>query len=135
MNDMKPKIIAVDFDGTCVAHEFPEIGEDVPHAVDVLKRLNAAEVKIIVWTMRCGKHLDEDAARWFRARGIEVWAFNENPTQKHWTESPKAYAQHYIDDAAIGCPLVYPGDGGRPFVDWVEVEKLLEQLGYFDAAD
>jgi hydroxymethylpyrimidine pyrophosphatase-like HAD family hydrolase len=129
---MKRRIIAVDFDGTCVTHEYPEIGEDVPHAVEVLKRLNEAKVKIIVWTMRHGKHLDEDAVEWFKEKGIEVWAFNENPTQKHWTQSPKAYAQAYIDDAAIGCPLVYPEDGGRPYVDWFAVEKILEEQGYFD---
>jgi len=129
---MKNKVIAVDFDGTCVTHEFPEIGEDVPHAVEVLKRLNEAEIKIIVWTMRHGKHLDEDAAQWFDERGIKVWAYNENPTQKHWTGSPKAYAQHYIDDAAVGCPLIFPEDGGRPFVDWFEIEKLLDNLGYFE---
>ena len=131
---MRNKIIAVDFDGTCVTHEYPEIGADVPHAVAVLRRLNAAGVKIIVWTMRHGKHLDEDAAAWFRDRDIKVWAFNENPTQKHWTESPKAYARHYIDDAAIGCPLIYPADGARPYVDWPAVEKILEDLGYFAGA-
>jgi hypothetical protein len=129
---MKRKILAVDFDGTCVRHEYPEIGEDVPHAVEVLRRLTGAGVKLIVWTMRHGKHLDEDAARWFADRGIEVWAFNENPTQMHWTQSPKAYARHYIDDAAIGCPLIYPDDGSRPFVDWFEVEKLLDSLDYFE---
>lgn len=52
------KIIAVDFDGTCVKHEYPEIGEDAPDAVEVLKRLNKAGVKILVWTMRCGEHLE-----------------------------------------------------------------------------
>lgn len=34
----KPLIIAVDFDGTCVAHEYPKIGRDVG-AVPVLRRL------------------------------------------------------------------------------------------------
>lgn len=31
-------IIAVDFDGTCVTHEFPEVGKDIG-AVPVLKEL------------------------------------------------------------------------------------------------
>jgi hydroxymethylpyrimidine pyrophosphatase-like HAD family hydrolase len=126
---MNGKIIAVDFDGTVVKHEYPEIGKDVPHAVKVLKRLNEAGVRIIVWTMRCGEHLEKDAANWFEQRGIEVWAYNENPEQSSWTESRKCYAHAYIDDAAIGCPLIYPEEG-RPYVDWKKVEVLLEEQFY-----
>ncbi len=129
------RIIAVDFDGTCVTHEYPEVGEDVPHAVEVLKRLNKAGVKIIVWTMRCGDYLDKDASNWFKEKGIKVWSFNQNPQQKSWTDSPKCYAQLYIDDAALGCPLSYPEDGGRPFVDWFEVEKILEKDGWLNSGE
>ena len=32
-------IIAVDFDGTCVKHRYPMVGEDVDGAVSVLKEL------------------------------------------------------------------------------------------------
>ena len=124
------KIIAVDFDGTVVTHEYPEVGSEVPHAVDVLRRLNKAGVKIIVWTMRGGKYLDEDARKWFEERDLKVWAYNDNPQQSSWTESRKCYAHAYIDDAAIGCPLIYPADGSRPFVDWVKVEKLLEEQDF-----
>ena len=124
------RIIAVDFDGTVVTHEYPRVGSEVPFAVEVLKRLNEEGVSIIVWTMRCGDYLDIDAVNWFEERGIEVWSYNANPEQKSWTESPKCYAQAYIDDAAIGCPLIYPEDGGRPYVDWKKVEKLLEEAGF-----
>ena len=31
-------IIAVDFDGTCVAHEFPKVGKDIG-AAPILKKL------------------------------------------------------------------------------------------------
>ncbi len=75
------KVVAVDFDGTCVTHEYPEIGADVPHAVEVLKRLNENNVRIIVWTMRCGEYLDFHAKEWFEERAIEVWAFNQNTTE------------------------------------------------------
>ena len=123
------RIIAVDFDGTVVTHEYPEVGADIPHAVRVLKRLNDVDVKIIVWTMRCGEYLEKDAANWFNERDIKVWAYNSNPEQSDWTESPKCYAQLYIDDAALGCPLIYPR-AGRPYVDWLKAEKLLEEKGY-----
>ena len=124
------RIIAVDFDGTVVTHEYPQVGKEVPFAVDVLKRLNEAGVKIIVWTMRCGDYLDIDAVNWFQERNIEIWSYNLNPSQKSWTDSPKCYAEAYIDDAAVGCPLIYPADGGRPYVDWKEVERLLEEAGF-----
>lgn len=44
-------IIAVDFDGTCVTHEFPEVGKDIG-AVPVLKELVKKGHKIILYTMR-----------------------------------------------------------------------------------
>jgi hypothetical protein len=132
----KNKIIALDFDGTCVMHEYPRVGDDVPNAVEVLKKLNANEVKIILWTMRSGEYL-QDAVNWFAEREIEIWAVNENPQQKHWTQSPKAYAPVYIDDAALGCPLKFydDGNGSRPFADWVEIERLLEEIGFLDSSN
>ena len=124
------KIIAVDFDGTVVTHEYPAVGREVPYAVEVLKRFNEEDVDIIVWTMRCGKYLDDDAAAWFKEREIKIWSYNSNPQQTSWTQSPKCYAEAYIDDSAIGCPLVYPKDGARPYVDWIKVESLLEEAGF-----
>ena len=129
------KIIAVDFDGTVVTHEYPQVGTDVPRAVEVLKRLNAEGVKIIVWTMRCGEFLDVDAKEWFDNRGIEVWSYNQNPTQTKWTQSPKCYAHAYIDDAAIGCPLIFSDHSIRPFVDWQKVEKILEATGFLSITE
>lgn len=133
--------ICIDFDGTCVAHEFPKIGKDIG-AVPVLKKLVESGHKLILFTMRSnrpsknetghpeimdvtGLFLD-DAINWFNENEIPLHGINENPTQKNWTTSPKAYGNLYIDDAALGCPLVYdPAISGGPFVDWREVEKIL----------
>lgn len=130
------KIIAVDFDGTCVKHEFPEIGGEIPHAVRVLRRLDLAGVKIILWTMRSGEYLSE-AVAWFAENEIRLWGINENPDQdvSKWSTSPKAYAHLYIDDAALGCPLVYSTEDEdyrdeRPYVDWLEVERSLSERGF-----
>lgn len=121
------KIIAVDFDGTVVTHEYPDVGNDVPYAVEVLKRLDANGVKIILWTMRHGTEL-QDAVNWYEKKGIPLFGINQNPQQIEWTQSPKCYAQVYVDDAAIGCPVKRPmSDKGRPFVDWQAVEKLLQE--------
>ena len=48
-------IIAVDFDGTCVEHDYPDVGLDVEGAVDTLKALVAKGHRLILFTMRSGK--------------------------------------------------------------------------------
>lgn len=123
--DTKPRVVAVDFDGTCVDHRYPDIGGDVPGAVAALQAMIARDWKIILWTMRSGETLDA-ARQWFADHGIPLWGENRNPDQ-HWSQSPKAYAHHYVDDAAVGCPLrENPRTGGRPYVDW---DKVRDELG------
>ena len=120
--------IAVDFDGTCVTHDYPRIGKEIG-AVKVLKRLVEAGHKLILNTIRSGKEL-QDAIHWFNKNEIELYGVNENPTQKHWTTSPKVYAHMYIDDAAFGCPLRnVPDFSDRPFVDWDSIYRQLIRMG------
>ncbi|MDR2729526.1 MAG: hypothetical protein LBB81_01345 [Treponema sp.] len=120
--------IAVDFDGTCVQHEFPNIGRDIGSA-PVLRRCVDAGHKLILNTMRSGKSLKE-AIEWFKNKGIKLYGVYDDPDQYTWTQSPKCYAHIYIDDAALGCPLVYPKQGeGRPYVDWKKVEQILFKDG------
>ena len=120
--------IAIDFDGTCVTHDYPRIGKEIG-ATEVLKRLVEAGHKLILNTMRSDKEL-QDAVNWFKKNGIELYGVNENPTQKRWTNSPKVYAHMYIDDAALGCPLINaPELSDRQFVDWDSVGRKLIQMG------
>lgn len=129
-------IIAVDFDGTIVEHCFPEIGKPAPGAFRVLRKLQDAGHRLILYTMRSdliadawseeGHKADREylteAVEFCRENGVEFWAVNKNPEQGSWTLSPKPYAQIYIDDAAFGCPL-RENPSGRPFVDWGLIEK------------
>ena len=109
--------IAIDFDGTCVTHEYPEVGRDLG-AITTLKTLVDNGHKLILLTMRSGKTL-EDAKHWFEERGIILYGVNENPSQKRWTESPKVYANLYIDDANLGTPLIKNSIASdKPYVDW-----------------
>jgi len=118
-------LIAVDFDGTCVTHDYPRVGKDIG-AVPVLKRLIEKGHSLILWTMRSGKELN-DAIKWFEANGIELYGIQENPTQKSWTASPKAYAQLYIDDAALGSPCKIDSSlSNRKFIDWNAVEQMIK---------
>ena len=122
--------IAVDFDGTVVFHCYPAIGEDVPGAVEILKKLMANGHNLILFTMRSRQEL-VDAVKWFHDREIKLYGVNTNPNQLSWTNSPKAYAQKYIDDAGIGCPLIYPENiNYRPYIDWIKVNELLIKEGY-----
>lgn len=74
--------------------------------------------------MRCDSELT-DAVEWFNKKDIPLYGIQKNPTQDTWTKSPKCYAEMYIDDAALGCPLSYPGENTRPYVDWYKVEIIL----------
>jgi hypothetical protein len=117
-------VVAVDFDGTCVYHDWPRVGRDIG-AVPVLRKMVKAGMKIILCTMRGDMATDlGDAVGWFNDNGIPLYGINEHPTQSNWTSSQKPYANIYIDDAALGCPLFRP-EGGRPYVDWKQVDKLL----------
>lgn len=136
-------IIAVDFDGTCVTHEFPKVGREIG-AAPVLKALTDAGHQIILFTMR--SYLDEslktsidgdpietctltDAINWFKKHDIPLFGVNENPTQKSWTSSPKPYAHYYIDDAGLGIPLMISSLSKRPYVDWDLVKYHLHAKG------
>lgn len=120
--------ICVDADGTCFTHDYPRIGKDIG-AAPVLKKLTDNGHNLIIFTMRSGKELDE-AVNWFKENGIPLYGIQTNPTQKSWTSSPKAYGQLFIDDAALGCPLVYNTEfHHRPYVDWNKVETELIYKG------
>jgi len=117
------RVICVDFDGTIVMHEFPRIGPPVPYALEVMQKLIDHGDKLILFTMRADVYLGE-AVVYLKQNKITLYGVNENPTQKEWTASPKAYGQIYIDDAALGCPLVH-GKHERPYVDWYKVNDML----------
>lgn len=110
-------IIGIDFDGTCVTHSYPYVGQDIG-AIPVLKELVKKGHDLILWTMRSDESL-EDAIEWFKNNDIKLYASQRNPTQDSWTSSPKAYCQLYIDDAALGCPLI------NNHVDWIKVREWL----------
>lgn len=126
--------IAVDFDGTIVEQNFPDIGREVPGAIYWLKRWREAGALLILWTMRSNGrpqrygNLLNDAIIYCASRGLVFDGVNEGPGDREWTGSPKAYAHCYVDDAAFGCPLVRRG-GSRPYVDWEVVgPAVLRQI-------
>ncbi len=133
-------IINVDFDGTCVTHDYPKTGSEIG-AAKVLKKLTDNGHQLILFTMRSNAKFTRldgniettgltDAIKWFTNNNIPLFGIQTNPDQKSWTESPKSYAQLMIDDSALGCPLIYDKQiHSRPFVNWVVVEEMLIQMG------
>jgi len=123
-----PIKVGLDFDGTCVTHEYPKIGKDigaVPILIDLVNRGHL----IILYTMRSGNHL-ADAINWFAENGISLYAAQKDPGQERWTSSNKCYANLYIGDDALGCPLVYdPELSSRPYADWDVIRKMLIEKG------
>ena len=124
--------IVIDFDGTCVTHNYPDIGKEIG-ATPVLRELVDAGHRLILFTMRCNDKKKKnktlnDALTWFRERDIPLFGIQTNPEQKFWTLSPKAYGDLYIDDSALGCPLILPEEG-PPYVDWGEVRRRLVAMG------
>jgi hypothetical protein len=117
-------IIAIDFDGTIVKHEYPEIGELVPFAKEVINLLVNNGHKCFLYTMRSDKTLIE-AKNFCISNGIRLCGWNESPNQ--FSLSPKQYANIYIDDAALGCPIRSDQDG-RVFVDWLRVAEHLKVI-------
>jgi hypothetical protein len=107
--------IAVDFDGTIVEHEYPEIGKEKLFAFQTLKELNKLGASLILWTFRTGKELD-DAVEYCRQNGVEFYAVNKSYPEEIFDESVsrKINADIFIDDKNIGG---FPG--------WSEVWQML----------
>ncbi len=126
--------IAVDFDGTCVNHAFPAVGQEIG-ANEVLLELTKKGHKLILFTMRSdniktGQMYLTDAVNWFKKWDIPLYGIQTDPQQKAWTTSPKCYAEIYIDDVALGAPLVYnPDMSDRPFIDWALAKDFLVKKG------
>jgi len=95
--------IAVDFDGTIVEHEYPAIGKEKLFAFQTLKELEKLGARLILWTFRNGKELDE-AVEFCKNNGVEFYAVNKNYPEEIFDESisRKIDADIYIDDKNLG---------------------------------
>ena len=112
------KIIAVDFDGTLVENKYPEIGKPLRGFTEdtlfnELITLRERGVKVILWTSRLGKEL-ENAVKFCKSMGLEFDAVNDDlkeikeefDSYKEWQktkypECRKVHADIYIDDKAL----------------------------------
>ena len=94
------KVFAVDFDGTLCKSIWPEIGEPNLTLIEWIKEKRREGNKIILWTCREGKLLDE-ALAWCKDKGLEFDAVNDNTPEliKLFGNNPrKVSADYFIDD-------------------------------------
>ena len=98
-------VIGVDFDGTIVEDKYPEIGTEIPFATETLRMLIKQQHRVILWTVREGKLL-QDAVDWCRERGVEFYSINKDyPEEKEeWNNhfSRKIKANVFIDSHNVG---------------------------------
>ncbi|GAB5557264.1 MAG: hypothetical protein SchgKO_14770 [Schleiferiaceae bacterium] len=103
-------IIAVDFDGTVVEDKYPKIGKPMLFAFETLKQLQADGHRLILWTYRHGRKLDE-AVEFCKENGIEFYAVNRSYPEEedsHPKASRKIHCDLFIDDRNVGG---FPGWG------------------------
>jgi len=103
MNFQDRLLIAVDFDGTIVDDAYPKIGKTRIFAFETLKRLQNDGHRLILWTYRSGKRLDE-AVEFCKENGITFYAVNQSFPEEQYDErkSRKINADLFIDDRNIG---------------------------------
>lgn len=121
-------ILAIDFDGTLAEHEFPRIGGEVPEAINWCKVFQGMGAKLIMWTVRQDGHHYGDvrtqAVTWCKDRGLVFDAVNNDLEVYSWTQGNKIYANIYIDDAALGCPVIWTPRGKR-VADWSKIGPVV----------
>lgn len=95
--------IAVDFDGTIVKDAYPKIGKPLIFAFDTLKRFQEKGHRLILWTYRSGKPLDE-AVNFCESNGVKFYAVNKSFPEEILDpkQSRKIDADVFIDDRNIG---------------------------------
>jgi hypothetical protein len=105
-------VIAIDFDGTIVEHEFPNIGPLKEGSKEALKAFKKAGHKIAIWTCRQGD--DERQVRQFlRDNNIPYDSVN-TPVAGYDLGTRKIFADLYIDDKGL-----------RYEDNWAELRKLI----------
>jgi len=102
----------VDFDGTLVEHQYPDIGPLKPGAKAALVAFKKAGHKIAIWTCRAGD--EERKVRMFLIENDVPFDSINSPAPGSDLGTRKIYADVYIDDKGV-----------RFDENWDDLRKLL----------
>jgi hypothetical protein len=97
---MKKLILAIDFDGFLCEAKYPKIGRPNTIIIELLKKIKNKGHKLILWTCRSGKDLEE-AIKMCNKFNLKFDKINENLDyiqKKFKKQSTKIYADYYFDD-------------------------------------
>ncbi|MFK8010276.1 MAG: hypothetical protein AB8H03_28235 [Saprospiraceae bacterium] len=132
--------IYLDFDGTVVEHQYPDIGIYNEGCFEVIKRLQQAGHRIILNTYRANlkdgtlqaaiAYLNLSAAE----NGFKIIeAFENKKLEPHpwdWNYF-KTNDLIYIDDICKNIPLKPAIEAEYPIVDWEKLDKEFEEKGIY----
>jgi hypothetical protein len=93
----RPKVVAVDLDGTILHEGYPAMGKPIDGVKEQLEALRALGWKIVVWTVR---NDNKGVTEHLKKHGIPFDHINENPYNPQ-PESRKIFADVYVDNRAM----------------------------------
>lgn len=111
-------IIAIDFDGTIVENEWPEIGEPKWNVFKIINKLQNEGHTLILNTCREGILLKK-AQKFLKENDVYFEYINSNSKEKieKYYDARKIGADIYIDDLSLG---------GIPD-DWAEIYRMINE--------
>lgn len=126
--------LAIDFDGTIIEDGcYPNLGPEIAHACRVMIKLKSCGHKLILWTCRWGKPLN-DAIAWCKLNGVVFDAVNINiPIEGEidLKDIPRSIndIEQYIDGKTFRSPKIYAdryidNRSEPPFAGWLHIEAL-----------
>lgn len=120
-----PPILAIDFDGTLVSNEFPNIGNPDWVIIQAVKAYQSMGWKLILWTCRTNNML-QDAVDFCRnTLDLEFDAVNQNlpEVQKFYGgDTRKVFANMYIDDRSAA---LFIGEPNTSFPEFAPVSLVI----------
>ena len=118
-------IIAVDFDGTIVEDRYPAIGREKPFAIETLKKLTDERHRLVLWTVREGKLLDE-AVKFCQEKGLDFYAVNRD-----YPEEEKEYNKYFSRKLKVDMFIDDRNLGGLP--DWGTIYEMVHNRLDYEA--
>lgn len=96
-------IIAIDFDGTIVENNYPDIGAPRLPVINAIKTLQSQGHEFILWTCRAGEQLDQ-AIQFLEQQGLHFTKVNQD-SDYHLNmfegRPRKIGADFYVDDKSL----------------------------------